>query len=538
MLPFANFTYFGILLFILVPVILAGVFGWLNKWWTACALLMLLILQASDEVPLRPDFQVRELYVILGYTVFQATVAFGLLRWRSRGAFYGSAFLCVLPLLVAKLIPSLIPHTVFGFLGISYVTFRALDVIFCVHDGLIKELSLLKYSAFLLFVPALSSGPIDRYRRFAKDWDKTRTREEFLDDLDVGVQRIARGFLYKFIFAVLIKTYLLDPVASGRSFLALLGYMYAYTVFLFFDFAGYSAFAIGLARILGVHLTENFDRPFLARNIRDFWNRWHISLSFWFRDHVYMRFLLAASKGKWFTGKHTASYLGLFLTFGIMGVWHGLSLHYVIYGLYHASLLSFYDWFARWNKERKIWGSTRWHGMADIFVTFHVVALGLLLFSGRLTPAPPPAQQQLLERADSREIYGLIWDSAHPDDAPLVDLIIDDQYVLRLPASVYREDLKDRGYGDGRHGFWFESPWWVRDGNPHTIEVRDVATGKPVQGTPMILTCERDDEEIRREELKRDQAREAVMLEQEKKDRESAESLQIPKAPPASPPQK
>ena len=538
MLPFANFTYFGILLFVLVPVVLAGVLGWLNKWWTACALAVLLILQASDEVPLRPEFQVRELYIILGYTAFQAAVAFGHLRWRSRFTFYGAAILCVLPLLVAKLIPSVFPHTVFGFLGISYVTFRALDVIFCVHDGLIKELSLFKYAAFLLFVPALSSGPIDRYRRFVKDWDKTRTREEFLDDLDLGIQRIARGFLYKFILAVLIKTYFLDPVSAGRSLLAHWGYMYAYTIFLFFDFAGYSAFAIGLARILGIQMTENFDRPFLARNIRDFWNRWHISLSFWFRDHVYMRFLLAASKGKWFPGKHTASYIGLFLTFGIMGVWHGSSLHYVIYGLYHASLLSFYDWFARWNKEHKAWGSTRWHSMADIFVTFHVVALGLLLFSGRLTPPPPPAQQQLLERADSREIYGFMWDRSQPDAAPLVDLIIDDQYVLRVPASVYREDLKDRGYGDGRHGFWFESPWWVRDGNPHTIEVRDVATGKPVQGTPMILTCERDDEEIRREELKRDQAREAAMREQEKKDRESAESSQVPKAQPASPPQK
>ena len=526
MLPFANFTYFGLLLLILVPVVLAGLLGWLNKWWTAGALAVLLVFQASDYVPLRPEFHARELSVILFYTAFQAAVVFAQLQWRSRASFYAAVGLCVFPLLAAKLIPTLIPQTAFGFLGISYVTFRALDVIFCVHDGLIKELSLSSYVSFLLFVPALSSGPIDRYRRFIKDWGKTRTRTEFLDDLDFGVQRIARGFLYKFIFAVLIKTYLLDPVSSGQSFLVLWGYMYAYTVFLFFDFAGYSAFAIGLGRIFGIHLPENFDRPFLARNIRDFWNRWHISLSFWFRDHVYMRFLLAASKGKWFSGKHTASYLGLFLTFGIMGIWHGISLHYVIYGLYHASLLSFYDWFARWNKEHQIWGSTRWHGLADIFVTFHVVAMGLLLFSGRLTPPPPPAEVQLLEKADSREIYGLMWDAAHPDATPLVDLVIDDQYVLRIPASVYRKDLKERGYGDGRHGFWFESPWWVRDGNPHTIEIRDAATGKPVQGTPMILTCERDDEEIRREELKRDQAREAAMLELEKKEKSARELLQ------------
>jgi membrane protein involved in D-alanine export len=526
MLPFANFTYFGFLLVVLVPVVLAGLLGLLNRWWTACALSLLLLVQASDDVAVRPDFHVRELYVILAYTAFQAAVVFGHLRWRSRTAFYAAVSLCIFPLLIAKLIPTLVPNTAFGFLGISYVTFRALDVIFSVHDGLIKELSLSSYVGYLLFVPALSSGPIDRYRRFLKDWGKQRTRAEFLDDLDFGLQRIARGFLYKFIIAVLIKTYLLDPVSSGRSGLVLSGYMYAYTFFLFFDFAGYSAFAIGLGRIFGIHLPENFDRPFLARNIRDFWNRWHISLSFWFRDHVYMRFLLAASKGKWFAGKHTASYLGLFLTFGIMGLWHGMSLHYVIYGLYHASLLSFYDWFARWNKEHKVWGATQWHSVADVFVTFHVVAMGLLLFSGRLTPPPPPAQQQLLEKADSREIFGLMWDAAHPDDAPLVDLVIDEQYVLRIPASVYRKDLEERGYGNGKHGFWFESPWWVRDGNPHTVEVRDAATGKPIQGTPMILVCERDDEEIHREERKRDEAREAAMRELEKKEKESRDIQQ------------
>ena len=73
--------------------------------------------------------------------------------------------------------------------------------------------------------------------------------------------------------------------------------MYAYSLYLFFDFAGYTAFAIGVGYLFGIHTPENFQRPFLARDIRDFWNRWHISLSWWFRDHVYMRFVMAASDG-------------------------------------------------------------------------------------------------------------------------------------------------------------------------------------------------------------------------------------------------
>ena len=132
--------------------------------------------------------------------------------------------------------------------------------------------------------------------------------------------------------------------------------MYGYSLYLFFDFAGYSAFAVGFSYLLGIHTPENFNRPFLARNIKDFWNRWHMSLSTWLRDHVYMRFLLAAVKGRWFTGKYTASYLGFFLTFGLMGLWHGIEPYYLLYGLYHGTLLVGHDLFTRWNKRRRVWG--------------------------------------------------------------------------------------------------------------------------------------------------------------------------------------
>ena len=510
--PFSDFSYFAVLGYVLVPALIAGVWGIYNRWWTLGVMLVLLILQASKSIPIRPEFPVRELYLVAGYTAFQGAIAWCFLRWKSRATFYGALTAAILPLLAAKLLPVFAPHTVFGFLGISYVTFRALDVVFSIHDGLVKQLSALQYGAFLLFVPALSSGPIDRYRRFEKDWLRTRTRAEFLADFDVAVQRIARGFLYKFIIAALVKSYLLDPVSSGWSVPVLGGYMYAYTLYLFFDFAGYSAFAIGFGRLMGVQLPENFDRPFLARNIRDFWNRWHISLSFWFRDHVYMRFLLAASKGKWFTGKHTASYLGLYLTFGIMGVWHGLTIYYVLYGLYHATLLSCYDWFARWNKEHKWWGSTKLHNAVDVFVTFHIIAVGLLLFSGRLHPPPPPAFQQVLEKADCREVTGFVWDRTNQAGAPEVDLVIDDHYIQRLPANVLRPDLIERGYGRGKHGFRFEVPWWVRDGRPHIIEVRHATSGEALSGAPITLECPRDDEEIQREESKMQKAREQAPL--------------------------
>ena len=119
----------------------------------------------------------------------------------------------MLPLALAKVIPLVSPKTQFGFLGISYVTFRALDIVFCLRDGVIARPGTVDLFMFLFFFPTISAGPIDRYRRFAPDWRKTRSRAEFLADLDGAVHHFFRGLLYKFILAALIE----QALAHGRS---------------------------------------------------------------------------------------------------------------------------------------------------------------------------------------------------------------------------------------------------------------------------------------------------------------------------------
>ena len=313
---------------------------------------------------------------------------------RTRTSWYwpfpAAMLLTLLPLVGARFLPMAIPGAQLGFLGISYVTFRSLDVIFGIRDRLIVSLPADQFLAFLFFFPTISSGPIDRYRRFSQDWNRPRPAAEFWKDLDGAVHRIFTGFLYKFILAALIKTYWIDRLADG-GFLNTLSYMYGYSLYLYFDFAGYSAFAVGVSYLLGIHTPENFNRPFLAGNIKDFWNRWHISLSTWLRDHVYMRFMLAAAKGRWFAGKYTASYLGFFLTFGLMGLWHGIEPYYLLYGLYHGTLLVGHDLFTRWNKPRQVWGNGPLWRATGTLVTFHLVCLGFLLFSGRIGPTWKPA---------------------------------------------------------------------------------------------------------------------------------------------------
>jgi membrane protein involved in D-alanine export len=387
MIPFANFTFFGIMLYAVVPTVLLGSSGRAGRRWAFFITLLYFIAQYSDRLSVTAYLSVPNILIVGCYAVFQWLVATSFLQARlqskSNKRFYVAFLLALAPLATAKFLPLICPGVEFGFLGISYITFRILDILFCVQDGLIKALPGDQFFTYLFFFPTISAGPIDRYRRFDGDWKSARSREEFLFDLDAAIERTFRGFLYKFILAALIKRFWVDH-ATGGSVGQILSYMYGYSLYLFFDFAGYSAFAIAFSRLFGIRTPENFDRPFLAHNIRDFWNRWNITLSFWFRDHVYMRFLLAAMKGKWFKNDQTGSYLGFFLSFGLMGLWHGTALHYIIYGGYHACLLTAHDLFVRWNKKKQWWGTSPAWRLAAIFLTANLVCFGFLIFSGRI----------------------------------------------------------------------------------------------------------------------------------------------------------
>ena len=142
--------------------------------------------------------------------------------------------------------------------------------------------------------------------------------------------------------------------------------------------------AIGTAYLLGITLPENFSLPFLSVDMKDFWARWHISLSTWLRDYVYTRFVMGSRKEKRFKNRRTASYLGYLLTMLTMGVWHGLSPHYLLYGLYHGLLMCINEALdLHWKPFRKL----KQHPVGQVccvLVTFHLFSLGLLIFSGRL----------------------------------------------------------------------------------------------------------------------------------------------------------
>lgn len=392
MTPYASFYFFAIVGILLIPTIIAGLRGKMLRKYNAVVTLIMLAVIFSDKP--------KQAVALAIFAIWQFILVKGYLALRQRNnktsIFCTAVVLSILPLILVKIIPAVpalksivffdIPAIKFVvFLGISYVTFRAVQMIFEIRDGLIKEITLFKFWEFLLFFPAISTGPIDRYRRFQKDVENPPSADEYKVMLYTGINRIFQGFLYKFIIAYLIKNHIWDAAISKQAtFVSFMTDMYAYSLYLFFDFAGYSAFVIGVSYIMGIKMPENFNKPFLSRNIKDFWNRWHMTLSFWFRDFIYMRFVFFATKKKLIKNRYTISYIGAFLNFGIMGIWHGLTWYYITYGLYHAILFIAFDIFERKNKKHKFWPNNKFTHVLGIIITFHFVCLGLLLFSGNL----------------------------------------------------------------------------------------------------------------------------------------------------------
>lgn len=419
MTPYDSFTYFT---FLLYPLAIAVVLGLVRVLGTRAILLLsvaALVFQyrnplggATEQAYGLQQLKFLGAYAFAGMVII---LAFAFLRRRGRRPllFYAAVALALLPLAAVKVYPVLAAHhwlwrfgvfaapfgsaggltsnstlfDTFGFLGVSYMTFRVLDAIITAHDGLVKEAPTARgIAAYLLFFPTISAGPIDRYRRFAGELKQIpRRRAAYLADIEAGIQRIAQGFLYKFIVADLIYQHALLPATYMAGWQGEIRYMYAYSFYLFFDFAGYSAFAIGVGRFLGITVPENFNRPFLSRDFRDMWNRWHMSLSFWLRDHVYMRFLLLATRRKWFGGnRNIANYAALVLTFFLMGCWHGLYPHYIVYGLYQGGMMVGYDLVGRWNRRRKVMALGWRTDIFGWFLTFNLFCFGLLIFSGHL----------------------------------------------------------------------------------------------------------------------------------------------------------
>ena len=326
------------------------------------------------------------LYCLWELVLVKGAVKLQKRQGRNKWTFFALVLLSLAPLVTFK-ISGLLGGSIFGFIGISYLTFKSLQVIIEVHDELIEEVKTFDFMYFLLFFPCLSSGPIDRSRRFNEDLYNVRPKEDYLNLVGDGLFRMVLGMVYKFVLAAAFyqgMTYLGNPIAGTDWTGSTLAYMYCYGFYLFFDFAGYSLMAIGMGYIFGIVTPDNFKKPFISVDIKDFWDRWHITLSHWFRDFVFSRFMMASIRGKWFKNKLTGASIGFMINMTLMGVWHGLSWCYILYGVYHGILLAVTEVYQKKSKFYKKNKKKKWYKIVSGVITFNLVMFGFLIFSGRL----------------------------------------------------------------------------------------------------------------------------------------------------------
>jgi D-alanyl-lipoteichoic acid acyltransferase DltB (MBOAT superfamily) len=255
--------------------------------------------------------------------------------------------------------------------GISFYTFQTLSYTIDLYRRHIPcEHSFIKFAVFVSFFPQLVAGPIVRASHFLPQLHQQPnvTNKSF----ESGLLLVFRGLFKKIIIADLLATLAVDDVFANPSMyssLDLLLALYGYSFQIYNDFSGYSDIAIGTARMLGFNLPDNFNRPYMAQNVREFWTRWHISLSSWLRDYLYIP--LGGNRGK--PGRVK---FNLMLTMLLGGLWHGAALNFVLWGGWHGILLIL----SRNTKKIPDNATKIYRIILNRFICFHLIAFSWLLF--------------------------------------------------------------------------------------------------------------------------------------------------------------
>lgn len=312
--------------------------------------------------------------------------------------------------LAVRGLPGIVLHPVHLPIGISFFTFQAMSYVIDVYRGKVTpQRNLLHLSLYITLFPQLIAGPIVRYLDIASQL--VERRQSFAGFAD-GVRRFLFGLGKKVLIAnplavVADQVFALQAPELSPA-VAWLGAL-CYTFQIYFDFSGYSDMAIGLGKMFGFTFPENFDYPYIARSFRDFWRRWHISLSSWLRDYLYIP--LGGSRHG-----NRQTFANLLVVFTVCGLWHGASWTFVVWGFYHGLFLII---------ERSRWGHLRqrlWEP-AQILLTFVFIVIGWVIF-----------RSQTLGEAFAY-LHIMSGQSLGPAPYPLAKFV-DNQVMFVLAAAV------------------------------------------------------------------------------------------------------
>ncbi len=334
--------------------------------------------------------------------------------------------------------------------GISFFTFQAISYTVDVKRGLVEPARLIDTAVYLSFFPHLVAGPIVRAREFLPQLARPRDPQHVA--VSAGLVLIGMGLVKKVVIADYLGRIAVDPVfAVPQAYhgLDVLIAAYAYTAQIYCDFSGYTDIAIGLALLMGFVFPQNFNSPYRATGLRDFWRRWHMTLSRFLRDFLYIP--LGGNRGS-----RLFTFRNLMLTMALGGLWHGAAWTFVIWGAFHGALLV---------AEHVLGGRVRTPGWVRWLVTFHLVVLGWIVFR-----APTIADAwTLLKRLGS------------PGSPTLLTVPV----VLAIAVTIIPQLLPRRSLGDVQDWAGRLSPALL--GAALAVLILFVAATVPSQGVPPFI---------------------------------------------------
>lgn len=340
----------------------------------------------------------KSVFVVIGLTMFSYLAGQWIARSSKRGAVHTLCIAALLVVLILFKYLGLLTSVVNGLLsffrqlpqfhitklllplGISYIVFKHISYLTDVKWGLIEPGRLYEFLLYSSLFTIFIAGPIERFERFKPNIAEMRVRFQW-KDMEYGFMRIVVGLFKKLVLAdwlgYFINTAWLSPGRYGptTSVLGIIGFSFQ----IYFDFAGYSDIAIGASRLLGIHIMENFNNPYLASDIGQFWRRWHISLSDWIRDYIFFPI------SKWNTSKFWRKICVPVIAMALCGLWHGPAFHFLLWGIWHGlglAMLQLWNEYKRKHSTVARLAKMPWFNLASMAMTFCYVTIGWFWFRG------------------------------------------------------------------------------------------------------------------------------------------------------------
>jgi len=276
---------------------------------------------------------------------------------------------------------------IFKIIGISYITFRTIQAI--VDSQNYGKLSFMEFTSFLLFPTTLLAGPIDRSYRFQEDLKKGYENLT-LSNIGKGWDILVIGVLFKFVIAELVAMFWLSKIdKNSTNLIDMINSAYSYTTYLFFDFAGYSAMAVGLSYMIGIFTPMNFNHPYLAPNPQDFWRRFHITLGTWLTDYFFKPLYKYLHKFKYLKNRKLfIQNIAIICTFLLMGMWNGLTWYFIFSGFLFGIYSSIHNAYVLYVKKGGYDYFTLFPEIISInlkrFLMINAAVFALYFFSGRV----------------------------------------------------------------------------------------------------------------------------------------------------------